>query len=223
MFGKAFLTIGGAVAIGAYVVGTFGGGSYARVVGASPEQVREALTDLDIREAPGEPATDPTRSGGVSPVFLLSQEGDDMVWTVMSRDDVAVRLIAHLKPLDGGTRTKVTASVERGNAPDDFVAPAFRSTDVTMGLFGMVLESELDELVAPPAADPETCQRIVEDFAASNFADADMQTRDSLSDAFGDTAKTAMKLGALESKLKAAGCPTSSGSEFREVKSEMMD
>src|SRR5689334_8219180 len=120
MFGKAFVGIGAMVAIGAYLNGAFSG-SYARVVGAPPEEVRTALEDLDIREAPGEPATDPMRSGGVAPTFLLSQQGDDMVWTVMSRDDVAVRLIAHLEPIDGGKRTKVTASVERGDAPDDFV------------------------------------------------------------------------------------------------------
>ena len=54
MFGKAFLGIGAAVAIGAYFNGAFSG-SYARTVGASPDEVRSALEDLDIREAPGEP------------------------------------------------------------------------------------------------------------------------------------------------------------------------
>jgi hypothetical protein len=221
MFVKSLLGFGGVAVIGAYFAGAFSG-SYSRVVGASPAEVRSALLDLDIREAPGEPASDPLRSGGVAPIFLLTQQGDDMVWTVMSRNDVAVRLIAHLEPVDGGKRTKVTASVERGNAPDDFVAPAFRSAGITLGLFGIVLDSELDELVAPPAADPATCQQIMDDFAASNFADADLQTRDSLSDAFGDTAKTAMKLGQLESRLKSAGCPTNSaGGDFRPVSNEM--
>ena len=222
MFGKAFVTIGAAGAIGAYLMGAFSG-SYSRVVGASPDEVRSALMDLDIREAPGEPATDPTRSGGIEPTFLLSQQGDDMVWTVMSRDDVAVRMIAHLQPVDGGRRTKVTASIERGNAPDDFVAPAFRSSSVTLGLFGMVLDSELDELVAPAAADPATCQKIMDEFEAGNIADADLHSRDNLSDAFGDTAKIAMKLGALESKLKAAGCPVNNGGPFRPISSEMSD
>ncbi|HEY6662014.1 MAG TPA: hypothetical protein VIZ66_03735 [Sphingomicrobium sp.] len=222
MFGKAFLGIGAAVAIGAYFNGAFSG-SYARTVGASPDEVRSALEDLDIREAPGEPATDPMRSGGVAPTFLLTQQGDDLVWTVMSRDDVAVRLIAHLEPVDGGKRTKVTASVERGNAPDDFVAPAFRDRGVTLGLFGMVLDSELDELVAPPLADEATCQKIMDDFAAGNAADPDLQSRDSMSDAFGDTAKIGMKLGALESKLKAAGCPVNNGGAFRPVSNQMSE
>jgi hypothetical protein len=179
--------------------------------------------DLDIREAPGEPATDPSRSGGVEPTFLLSQEGDDMVWTVMSRNDVAVRLIAHLEPVDGGKQTKVTASVERGNAPDDFVAPAFRDRSVTLGLFNAVLNSELDELVAPPLADEATCQKIMDDFAAGNAADGDLQRHDNLSDAFGDTAKLSMKLSALEGKLKAAGCPMKDGGPFRPVSSQLSD
>ena len=221
MFVKSFLGLGGVAVIGAYFAGAFSG-SYSRVVGATPDEVRTALLDLDIREAPGEPASDPTRSGGVAPTFLLSQQGNDMVWTVMSGADVAVRMTAHLEPVDGGKRTKVTASVERGNAPDDFVAPAFRSAGLTLGLFGIVLDSELDELVAPPAADSATCQQIMDEFAMGNLADADLQTRDSLSDAFGDTAKTAMKLGHLESRLKAAGCPTNSaGEDFRPVSNEM--
>jgi hypothetical protein len=222
MFGKALITIGAAVGIGAYAMGSFSG-SNARVVGASPDAVRSALMDLDIREAPGEPATDPSRSGGVEPTFLLSQEGDDMVWTVMSRNDVAVRLIAHLEPVDGGKQTKVTASVERGNAPDDFVAPAFRDRNVTLGLFNAVLNSELDELVAPPLADEATCQKIMDDFAAGNAADGDLQRHDNISDAFGDTAKLSLKLSALEGKLKAAGCPMKDGGPFRPVSSQLSD
>ena len=223
MFGKAFLTIGAAVGIGAYVMGGGFSGSYTRAVGASPDAVRSALMDLDIREAPGEPATDPMRSGGVAPTFLLSEQGDDMIWTVMSRNDVAVRLIAHLEPVDGGKRTRVTASVERGNAPDDFVAPAFRDRRVTLALFQMVLDSELDEAVAPPLADEATCQKIMDDFAAGNALDADMQRQDNMSDAFGDTAKMAMKLGTLEARLKAAGCPVKSGGPFRPVSNELSD
>ena len=53
--------------------------------------------------------------------------------------------------------------------------------------------------------------------------DGDLQRRDSMSDAFGDTAKIAIKLAALESKLKAAGCPVDGGGKFREVKSEMTE
>ena len=207
MFGKAFITLCGAAVPAAYFMGAFGGGGIDRVVGASPDKVRVALQDLDIRSAPGGPATDPTRSGGVEPTFQLTQEGDEMIWTVMSGKDVAIRMIAHLEPVEGGTRTRVTADVERGNAPDDFVAPAFRSTGVTLGLFSMVLEDELDDLVRPAMVDAAACQKIRDDFINSPPDGAP---------GFGTTAKTVLRLGALESKLKAAGCDTGFGN-FEEV------
>src|SRR5687767_399809 len=106
MFGKAVLAFCGIAAPAAYLMGGFGGG-IDRVVSASPAEVRAALMDLDIRNAPGEPGTDPTRSGNVEPFFQLTQEGNDMVWTVMSGKDVAIRMIAHLEPVDGGTKTRV--------------------------------------------------------------------------------------------------------------------
>jgi hypothetical protein len=156
--------------------------------------------DLDIRNAPGEPASDPSRSGGVEPTFQLTQEGNDMVWTVMSRNDVAVRMIAHLEPVEGGTKTHVTAAVQRGNAPDDLVAPAFRSNGTTLGLFSLVLEDELDDLTRPAGADPATCQKIVDDFTG------DPQMSDQ--GGFATVAKATIKLSALETKLRAAGCDT---------------
>ena len=54
------------VGIGLYLHSAFAP-TYTRNVGHTPAEVREALRDLDIREAPGEPGTDPTRSGGVEP------------------------------------------------------------------------------------------------------------------------------------------------------------
>ena len=200
MFGKSFVTLGSLVAAGAYFSGSFGS-SYERVVGASPEEVRAALADLDIREAPGEPGSDPFASGGVAPLFELSRQGEDMVWTVMSGDKVAIRLTAHLEPVDGGRQTRVTASYERGDAPDDFISPAFRSKGVTLGLFGTVLEDELDDLTRPATADATTCQEIMDDF--QNGAPPGHQQT-----GFAGVSKTALRLHALESKLKAAGCDT---------------
>ena len=202
------------VGLGLYLHGAFGPG-YSRNVGAPQEQVREALRDLDIREAPGEPATDPTRSGGVEPVFQLTEQGNDMIWTVTSGSQVAVKMIAHLEPTDGGRHTKVTAEVERGNAPDDFVAPAFRSTSLTRSLFGMVLDQELDEMFVTQARDSEACQKIVDDFQNSGPQWGEDQR------GFGGVAKTALRLNALESKLKAAGCPTGFQGKFEPVSSQM--
>lgn len=214
MFGKTFIGLCGILG-GAYFLGAFGGGGFERVVGAPPDAVRAALMDLDIRSAPGEPATDPTRSGGVDQVIELTHEGNDMVWTAMSGNDVAIQMIAHLEPVDGGTKTRVTAEVRRGNAPDDFVAPAFRSAGVTLGLFSIVLEDELDELVRPAAADPATCQKIVDDFTESGPA---MQEP-----GFATVASATIRLSALESKLKAAGCPTGFDGPFEMPEAQMTD
>ena len=213
MFGKAFFTMGGVAAIGLYLSNSFGS-AYSRDVGASPDAVRSALMDLDIREAPGEPATDPSRSGGVAPMFHVTQQGDDMVWTVMSGDKVAVRMIAHLAPLDGGKRTRVTTEVQRGDAPDDLVAPAFRSTGVTSGLFAMVLDQELDELTVPQKLSKEECGRLAEELLMANAPPMDQQT------GFGGVARTALTLSAVESELKARGCPTSPG-KFEAVSNQM--
>ncbi len=200
---------------GAYVGGAFDGGDYSRVVGASPIEVRAALQDLDIRDAPGEPGSDPARSGGVAPLFELTEQGSDLVWTVKSGNDVAVRMIAHLEPVDGGTKTRVTTSVERGNAPDDFVAPAFRSAGVTSGLFRMVLEDQLDDLTRPPSPGAEACRELSMKLLEANAPPPDQQV------GFAGVARTAITLGAVEGQLKAAGCDTGFKKDFTEVRNEL--
>ncbi len=212
MFGKAFVGLGAVAGIGLYLNGAFGS-SYQRDVGASPAEIRAALQDLDIREAPGEPATDPSRSGGVAPVFELSETGNDMIWTVRSGDKVAVRMIAHLTPLDAA-RTRVTAEVERGDAPDDLIAPLFRSPGMTRSLFGMVLDQELDELTIPQKLSRDECRELAERLLMANAAPLDQQT------GFGGVARTALKLAAVEGKLKEAGCSTNPG-KFEDISDEM--
>jgi hypothetical protein len=213
MFVKALFGGGTLIGLGLYLHSAVGW-SYSRDVGATPAEVRSALEDLDIREAPGEPATDPSRSGGVAPVFQLTESGNDMVWTVTSGDEVAVKMIAHLVPTDGGKHTRVTAEVERGDAPDDYVAPAFRSPGVTRGLFAMVLDQELDEMFVTQSRDSETCQKIMDDFEA---ASPDFQEQRG----FGAVAKVGLRLSALESKLKAAGCPTGFSGKFEPVSNQL--
>ena len=218
MFGRAFIILSAVAVPAAYSLGMFGGGGIDRVVGASPDQIRAALTDLDIRKAPGAPATDPSRSGGVEPVFHLTQEGDDMVWTVMSGKDIAVRMIAHLEPVDGGAKTRVTAHVERGNAPDDFVAPAFRSKGITLGLFSIVLEDELDDLVRPATGiTEEECGQLAEKLLEANAPPPEQQT------GFAGGVRTMMTLSAVEQELKSKGCDTGFKGGFKEMKSELKD
>ena len=139
-----------------YLGGAFDRG-YAREVGKSPDQVMAALEDLDVRRQPGSPGTDASRSGGVAPVFRTELTDKAISFVVMSGNEVATRMTAHLEPLDGGARTRVTATVERGTAPDERTSPAFRSEGLTMGLFASALQDELDQLEAPPQATAAFC------------------------------------------------------------------
>jgi hypothetical protein len=215
MDGKFFLGMGAILSAGAWFSGALGGGDYERVVGAVPADVRLALQDLDIRQAPGEPGTDPFRSGGIAPLFELTEQGNDMVWTVRSGAAVAVRMIAHLDPVDGGTRTRVTTSVERGDAPDDLIAPAFRSVPVTSGLFQMVIEDQLDDLTRPPGPGAEECRDLTEKLLWASAPAPDRQV------GLGGVARTAMTLSAVQGKLKAAGCPTGFSNEWQPVSDTM--
>jgi hypothetical protein len=191
---------------GLYVSGALSSG-YSRDVDRPQAEVMAALTDLDIREQPGEPGTDPLRSGGVIPIFQLEQTSDTMSWVVMSGDKVATRMTARFEPIDGGKHTRVTASVDRGDAPDDFVSPAFRSEAITAGLFSMALESELNELTLPEG-DPEKCAELMKRFESGSMGSPDMQQQNNLADAFGDTAAAIVKISAFEAELRRNGCNT---------------
>jgi hypothetical protein len=195
------------------------GASYSRVVDRPAADVAAAIADLDIRNAEGAPGTDPTRSGGVTPVFAVEQAADHVSYTVMANGQVAVKMTAWLKPIDDGKRTKVTATVDRGDAPDDYVSPAFRSEGITMGLFSMMLEEEIDKLVFPPKKWTAECDEIVARFEAGNSMNGDPQ---SMSEAMGETAKAAVALGKLDKELKAAGCPTNPNNGRFEEPTELL-
>lgn len=197
------------------------GGALARDVDRSPAQVMAALADLDVRQQPGSPGTDPTASGGVSPLFRTERTADSISFVVMSGNQVATRMTAHLQPLDDGRRTRVTASVERGDAPDDFVSPAFRSRGITLALFWAAVEGELNELVAPPRLSQAECRALVEQLLLAN-AQAGINDRpENLKQAVGNTARTVMTLHAVEAELRRRGCPTNGGGDFAPVSNEM--
>ena len=194
--------------------------NYSRVVDRPPAQVAAAIADLDIRDAEGAPGTDPSRSGGVAPTFSVEEDADRVSYIVLANGQVATKMTAWLKPIDNGTRTKVTATVERGDAPDDYVAPAFRSTGVTMGLFSMMLEEEIDKLVFPPKAWTAACDEIMARFENGPIGEEPQ----SMTQAMGQGAKTAMVLGQLDKDLKAAGCPSESNTgAFREPVEHLKD
>jgi len=204
--------------LGAYLFGVFDP-SFSREVGRPPNEVMASLADLDIREQPGSPGTDPSASGGVLPVFRLERGPDTMTWVVMSGDQVATRMIAKFTPEDQGRKTLVSASVERGDAPDDFVSPAFRSKGITMGLFAMALEAELNELTLP-ASDPEKCKELFAKLGEERPTE-DALHQDDLKDAMGDMAIATMRLQAQEAELRRRGCNTNPDPAFHSVQSKM--
>ncbi len=151
MFLKSFGILAPVAAAGLYVWSGLAG-AYTREVERPPAAVIAALADLDVSLQAGSPGQDPSRPGAARPQIRRDYTKEGMVWTVMSGDKVATRLWATVEPLDGGRRSRVTTYVARGDAPDDRVAPAFRSEGVTRGLFATAIESRLDRLVAPPPA-----------------------------------------------------------------------
>jgi len=147
MFGKSFVVLLLLGAAGAYFAGAFSPG-YSRDIEQPIPLVLTALQSADIRNQPGSPGTDSDLAGGVTPGFKTETTADGIVWTVTSGDKTAVTMTAKLSPIHDGAGTHVIATVERGDAPDDLVSPAFRSHGVTMGLFASMIESRLNQLTA---------------------------------------------------------------------------
>lgn len=213
------ITLALALTGGAWFAGAFEY-RYVRIVDRPPSEVRLALDRLDIGGQPGAPGTDPARSGGVPSLITHEMREGEATWTVHSGDKVATRMTAEFSPVDGGRKTRVTAHVVRGDAPDDFVAPAFRSNGITLGLFTMAIEDRMNALTLPKG-DPERCQQLLEDFAAQAPA-AQAMNHNSLSAAMSDTAKAVMRLDAMEAELRRNGCPTDGNSgDFRATREEM--
>jgi hypothetical protein len=208
---KLFLFLAPVAVGGWYVAGGAGAASFTREVDRPPAQVAAAIADLDIRPQPGTPGTDPAASGGVRPDFRSEQSADGVIWTVWSNDKVAVRMIAHLEPLDGGRRTRIRAEVVRGDAPDDQVSPAFRSTGTTLGLFGNALNEEVDAMLAPPRKSREECTALEQQLLEAN-APAD-----------GNPLRAIAVVGAVERELRNRGCDTRAHANepFRPMVSQM--
>ena len=204
-FGLGFLVCLGIIA---YFTGFFSPMAYTRDVGRPQAQVMQALQDLDITDQPGAPGSTP--QNGVQPRIRLEKAADRMTWFVMSGDKVAVAMTAHFEPLDNGAKTRVRASVERGDAPDDFVSPAFRSTGLTMGLFGIALEGELNRLTMP-GFNPAKCAELLQRFqneGIERVTAGGAEQPQNLGQAIGQTGKSMIRLGAMEAEMRRNGCPT---------------
>lgn len=148
-----FLKVFGAaapVALGAlYFMGVLSGPAYSQDVDQPPERVAEALADIEIGMLP----TGSGEAYSSVPPITMTRTADRLIWTVTSGEEVAMTMTASLTPLDGGTRTRVTGTVEKGSLSDpDKVSPAFRTPAAMETLFSMALGAELAEFTA--AGDP---------------------------------------------------------------------
>ena len=88
---RGSILIGLLLALGAWITGTLGGG-YSRTVDKPPAEVAAALADLDIRNAPGAPGTDPMSSGGQVPDFRVESAPDHVSYIVMAHGEVAMTM-----------------------------------------------------------------------------------------------------------------------------------
>jgi hypothetical protein len=164
---KAFLLLA-PVALGGWYMTSGSGGGFSQEVDQTPQQVLAAISDLDIRRQPGAPGTNPAASGGIPSSFRTERTADGISFVVMSGNQVATRMIARLEPLDGGRRTRVTAEVVRGDAPDERIPPAFRSNGTTLGLFSAALRDELGTANSPPRKSLEECRALEVQLLDSN-------------------------------------------------------
>jgi hypothetical protein len=200
------------------------GNGYSHVVDRPQADVVAALEDLDISAQPGNPGSTADSAGGVKPDIRLEKAADHMTWWVMAGDKVATVMTATFEQIDGGKRTRVTTSVKRGDAPDDVVSPAFRSTGVMSGLFSLAVEGELNKLTDGPRASAEDCARMVEAWRVAGENDMMNRPREdpkNLTQAIGEGARNTIKLQAMADKLRRAGCPMGGGGDFKPVSREM--
>lgn len=205
---KLLLPVGLIAAAIFYFSGAFNSG-YSRDVERPVADVMATLEGLDVRNEPGSPGTDPSRSGGVLPDFKLEREPGKMTWLVMAGEKVATRMIATLEPIKDGAATRIKASVERGDAPDDITSPAFRSEKITLGLFAAALETRINKLTL--GWGPH-CDELAEQLLSGGPAPGS-DDRSSLGAAIGSTSRDIMRLGAMDTKLRAVGCDPSQRSK----------
>jgi hypothetical protein len=122
-------------------------------------------------------------------------------------------MTAVLEPVEGGTKTRVTTQVERGDAPDDLVSPAFRSTGLTLGLFSMAVETNLDRLTKPRMASAAVCEELIRKFENGPADQAIAGTwvppekSETLKEGIGETSRIMFKLGQMQQELRRNGCP----------------
>lgn len=197
MAGSAALLVAGG-----YVMGAFGS-DYSRTVSRPPTEVLAALEHIDLGAQPGASGSTADAAGGVKPLFRVAREGNRVTWYVMSGDRVATTMTAAVDPSGDGKASVIHTSVARGDAPDDVVSPAFRSTSATKALFAMAIEDGINRLVAPPRASEAACERLLDRFRDEGLAQQMADGERSL----GAGARAVMRVNAMGAELRRQGCP----------------
>lgn len=230
MFLKAFASLGLLTTGSLYAFGAFD--AFPATVDGSPEKVMAELADLHVREQPGEPGTSAEAAGGVTPRFIAMQGENLLEWRVMAGNQIAMRLVATFEPIDGGIRTRITPYVERGDAPDAYTPPAFRSTGLASGLFQAALQAEINEMNAPGWG--PHCDKLRDEmlYAPGPEMNSDLALRQGSDGSGSDAERFAIgmqsgignirKVQQMHRRLMEAGCnpdkaPGANGGEFREV------
>lgn len=221
------LKSGGMILLGAvgsaYLAGAFD--TYPRTVDGTPQAVMASVVDLDIREQPGAPGSTAESAGGVKPTFRTVRGTDKIEWIAMSGGETAMTLTASFEPV-GADRTKIRAWVTRGDAPDERVSPAFRSSGLTLGLFHAALDSEIAEMTAPvwgPHCDDKR-DELMAGLAGEGLA---MAEADDITESVVAVGGAAAGLARVRRELIAAGCnpdapnPRAGPDGFVPVHSEM--
>lgn len=205
------LATGSTAAVALYFGGAFD--TYPRVVAGSPAAVMSSLADLDIRELPGNPGGTAEAAGGVRPRFQLDRSPGQLEWTVYSGSEVATRMIAKFEPVKDGRQTRIVATVERGDAPDEQISPAFRSRSMTLALFETAINAEIDEMTTPGWG--EHCDALRDELMPMDGTGVPQGALNQI-----------RHLNEANAQLKAAGCnidKAPGANEFRHPTSQMGD
>lgn len=171
---------------------------YSRVVDRTPSEVAEALRYMEFDPAAGAP-------NNASDMMRFTQTPNELVWSVMSGQQVATNMVVDLEPLENGTKTKVTAHVDRGNASDDKITPVFRSEGMTLTLLVTSVENRLDRLTAS-AMNVDKCREIMENASQTHIDQIEQRRPSGLGDAIGMHAEQTVRLNSFVGELKRNGC-----------------
>ncbi len=224
---KGLLVASPVVGTALYFTGTFDAGSaYPRTVDGSPAEIMRELADLDVREQPGAPgSTSEIRRRGDPALPPSAGRGAAR----LDRDERHRGRHDDDRDVRAGRRRRahrIMASVVRGDAPEAYTSPAFRSEGLTQALFEAALDTELNELAAAGWG-PE-CDAIRDELMLSASVEGmDVAAAESVPERMVAVGKAAGRLAEVRRQLIARGCnpdapnPAAGADGFVPVRSSM--